>query len=563
MVALAEISPSPDNPRTGMTDASLQDLAESIKEQGLIEPVIVRPIDNWRATPDTSTAPPFILVAGERRWRASQLAQLEEIPAIIRWDLDRAAALELTVIENFQRQDLNPMDEARGFQALQQVAGLTQKQIAERIGASQPAIANRLRLLEFPQAIQEMLTGRALSSAQGIALLRYRKQLDDDQLLLAAREVVADHWTVKQIEYRVPGLGDMEVNGRAAFVGHYFRGWQAACEKCPFNAMTQIPNGGIYCLKPEHAVELQTAWEAEKEAQQATGVQDAIAAAQAVVTGQAIAEPVAPQEDADEEMAPDGPQDGDTAADGIAVAPDSGTTPPGDSEPATEANPDEGPVPANLVNLWDKLPYIEMLPWDSYERLSPNGGSCPPGCTDQCACRGLARSKSLDYPIPVCFDPKRLSGLRAAATRAANKNKAADLANRLGEMQALLDKKNAEVGWLSAADLAMVVAQLLRSGYTFDGAFKRAAERRGLEWNVTNYALAGYRLEPDSEGAQQLQELLHLGAPALLQIILEGMFELDVKDAVQYGGKDTRGMFAWWKEHQGTAAKPQKEKKSQ
>lgn len=541
MVLLEHIRPSADNPRSGMTDASLQELADSIREQGLIEPVVLRPQDDGHNVP-------FVLVVGERRWRASQLAQLSEIPAVIRWDLDRKTALELTIIENFQRQDLNPIDEAEGFSALQKIAGLTQKQIAERIGTSQPVIANRLRLLEMPDPIKHVLRNGSLSMAHGLALLRYRKQLSDEQLCIAAGAAYSDRRTVKEIEAVMPGLREMEEKGLSAFLTHDYGatnnyGWKKACLECPFNAMVRTANGAMYCLKPEHAIELSTAWEEEAAKQRETANEDAIAAAKAIASGAAVAAPPVPVQDEPEEIAPEGPVSDDTASAEPPLATDSGSAPSGDSEPAEDGTTD----PEKVTNIWDKLPRIEMLPWGSYERLSD--WNTAPGCTTDCKCRGLARSDTLSYPIPVCFDPKRLSALKAAATREANKAKAAKLEATLQEVRDLIDAKSEGPGWLNAADLAVLLGTCMRSMYSLEGSFRRAAERRGLELDLTNYAMGSHRL--GEKGAEELDKVTALGAPVILQILLEGLFEQEVKSELAIGGADAAtGRFSWWKEKQ-------------
>jgi len=545
LVPLTDIKASPDNPRSvGFDDAGLADLVESIKAQGLIEPVVLR----VNSEDDVKDPHPFVLVVGERRWRACMVAGQETIPAIIRWDLDRKAALELTVIENFQRQDLNPIDEARGFQSLQQVAGLTQKQIGERIGASQPVIANRLRLLELTPEVQLELQNGTLSLGQGLAMLRHVKGLTPQAINLMAYEVMDDRMTVKEIERATPGLGLMEEQGLNVYIGHegdIGRGWKAPCQECPFNARRQTLSGAQYCFKPEHALELRTAWEAERDLVRLTALDDAKAASQAVAAGMAVAAPPAPPV----EIAPETAQDDDTAAEPVEVATDSAPAPAPEPEPAE-----------NVTNLWDKLPKLEMMEWGTFERVTEY--TKPEGCSEQCACRGLARAQTLDYPVPVCFDPKRYSSLKAVETKARNKAKATALQVRLDAIREVVTADRD--GWIGAADLTVVAAAILRSQYTAEGAFKRAAESLGVEWPMDSYNAADHRVHAgNAESLEVINATAALGAPMILKVLMLGLFELEAKHLADFSKDPDQGWFGWYADQKqpakGKGKKAQKE----
>ena len=146
---IGEIEPNRGQPRHDFDETALAELADSIREHGVLQPLLVRPMPNGK----------YQIVAGERRWRASRMAGLTELPVIIR-DLDEAAAMEVALIENLQRSDLNPMEEAMGYQELMQQHGYTQEQVAKRVGKSRPAVANALRLLALPEGNCPSGTGR-------------------------------------------------------------------------------------------------------------------------------------------------------------------------------------------------------------------------------------------------------------------------------------------------------------------------------------------------------------------------------------------------------------------
>ncbi|MEZ5972360.1 MAG: ParB/RepB/Spo0J family partition protein [Hyphomonadaceae bacterium] len=151
---------NPQQPRKHFDEAELNDLASSIKSHGILQPILVRPIADGK----------YEIVAGERRWRAAQRAGLHSIPAVIR-ELNEVEVLEIAIVENVQRMDLNPIEEAQGFQALIDRFGRTQQDIADAVGKSRPHIANMLRLLQLPDDLQEMVRDGRLSSGHARAIL--------------------------------------------------------------------------------------------------------------------------------------------------------------------------------------------------------------------------------------------------------------------------------------------------------------------------------------------------------------------------------------------------------
>jgi ParB family chromosome partitioning protein len=190
------IVPNPRQPRRRFDEDTLSGLAESLRERGMLQPVIVRPVAGGT----------YELVAGERRWRAARLADLEKIPALVRTRED-AEVLELALIENMARQDLNPVEEARACAALVEELGLTREDVGRRVGRSRVAVSNLLRLLDLPDDVLALLEGGSLTEGHGRALL-----LAEDHAMRRrlARTAAAESWSVRTLEQRA-----RESNARA------------------------------------------------------------------------------------------------------------------------------------------------------------------------------------------------------------------------------------------------------------------------------------------------------------------------------------------------------------
>jgi ParB family chromosome partitioning protein len=194
------IVPNPSQPRRTFEEESLVALAESLKERGLLQPLLVRPLPGGS----------YELIAGERRWRAAQLAGMEIVPAMVRPD-DDATSLELALIENMAREDLNAIEEARACAALIEDLGLTRDEVGRRVGRSRVAISNLLRLLDLPDLALMLLEDGSLSQGHGRALLMAP---DHDARRRLAREAVSKGWSVRQTEERaraVAGRDDGEI----------------------------------------------------------------------------------------------------------------------------------------------------------------------------------------------------------------------------------------------------------------------------------------------------------------------------------------------------------------
>ncbi|MDA9471074.1 ParB/RepB/Spo0J family partition protein [Enterococcus sp. 5H] len=193
-IALNELRPNPYQPRKTFDEASLQELANSIQQSGVFQPIIVR----------KSAVKGYEIIAGERRFRASKLAEKETIPAIVR-EFDEEAMMQVAVLENLQREDLNPLEEAEAYDMLMKNLKLTQVEVAERLGKSRPYIANYLRLLTLPVQVKEMVQGETLSMGQARTLLGLK---DKDLILTLAKRVVAENLTVRQLEQIVNDLNE-------------------------------------------------------------------------------------------------------------------------------------------------------------------------------------------------------------------------------------------------------------------------------------------------------------------------------------------------------------------
>ena len=185
---LSEIEPNRGQPRKQFDEAALTELAESISQHGVLQPLLVRPLPGGG----------YQLVAGERRWRASRIAGLEEVPVVIREMTDREAA-ELAMIENLQREDLNPMEEANGYQTLMDTYQMTQEEAAKAVGKSRSAVANALRLLRLPAPVAELVENGRLSAGHARTLLSFS---DEKEQIALAQEAADGALSVRELEKR-------------------------------------------------------------------------------------------------------------------------------------------------------------------------------------------------------------------------------------------------------------------------------------------------------------------------------------------------------------------------
>lgn len=183
---ISEIEPNHNQPRRDFDEESLSQLAESIKAHGLIQPIVVRPLLGGG----------YQIVAGERRYRACRIAELTEVPVIIR-ELTEKETMEIALIENLQREDLNPIDEALGYKSLMDEHGLSQEEVSSAVGKSRPAVANTLRLLKLPEKLSALVRDGKLSAGHARALLSIENEKEMEKL---ADEVINSDLSVRQIE---------------------------------------------------------------------------------------------------------------------------------------------------------------------------------------------------------------------------------------------------------------------------------------------------------------------------------------------------------------------------
>ena len=183
---LSSIEPNKDQPRKQFDEDALMELADSIRQHGVIQPLLVRPLDNGM----------YQLVAGERRWRASRMAGLMEVPVVIR-DLSDHEAMEIALIENLQRKDLNVIEEALGYQQLMEKYDMTQEKVAERVGKSRPAVANALRLLNLPEQVIDMVKAGEVTAGHARALLKLEEEVE---IIDIAKKIQKGRYSVRDVE---------------------------------------------------------------------------------------------------------------------------------------------------------------------------------------------------------------------------------------------------------------------------------------------------------------------------------------------------------------------------
>ena len=192
LVNINDIEPKRDQPRKYFDEEALKELADSIAMHGVIQPLLVRPLSDGG----------YQLIAGERRWRASRMAGLSQVPVVVK-EMTDEEAMELALIENLQREDLNPIEEAEGFKLLMDTYSFTQEQAAEKVGKSRPAVANALRLLSLPQAVLDMVKQGLISSGHARTLI----PLTDEKLIIKlAEEISQKELSVRETERIVKTL---------------------------------------------------------------------------------------------------------------------------------------------------------------------------------------------------------------------------------------------------------------------------------------------------------------------------------------------------------------------
>lgn len=217
-IPIDELRPNPYQPRKTFDDDAIEELKDSVKEHGILQPIIAR-----------KSIKGYEIVVGERRYRAAKLAQLEKVPVVVR-ELNEQQMMELSILENLQREDLNPMEEAQAYQMLMDKLNLTQEQLSARLGKSRPHIANILRLLTLPVSVQELVSQGKLSMGHGRTLLSLKKKENIEKL---AKKVVDESLNVRQLEKLIQELNNVprETKKEKATKDLFIRGFETSlCE---------------------------------------------------------------------------------------------------------------------------------------------------------------------------------------------------------------------------------------------------------------------------------------------------------------------------------------------
>ncbi len=241
-ISIAKLRPSPLQPRRVFDKSSINELAESIKSKGLIQPILVRPSNTNEGE--------YEIIAGERRWRAAQVAQLHKIPAVIR-NLNDAESLEMAIIENVQRSDLSPIEEAAGYKKLMENYNHTQEQLSEVVGKSRSHIANIIRLLSLPQSIQDMISQGSISSGHARAIMnsafpeQLAEKIINENLSVRATEALVKEKKEgpKKVKLKDPDTIDLEkkltdILGLDVTISH--RGKQGGSLKVTYKSLDQL-----------------------------------------------------------------------------------------------------------------------------------------------------------------------------------------------------------------------------------------------------------------------------------------------------------------------------------
>jgi len=241
-ISIAKLRPSPLQPRRVFDKNGINELAESIKSKGLVQPILVRPSNTNQGE--------YEIIAGERRWRAAQVAQLHEIPAVIR-NLNDTESLEIAIIENVQRSDLSPIEEAAGYKKLMETYNHTQEQLSEVVGKSRSHIANIIRLLSLPQSIQDMISQGNISSGHARAIMssafpeQLAEKIINENLSVRATEALVKEKKEgpKKIKLKDPDTIDLEKKltdtlGLDVIISH--RGKQGGSLKINYKSLDQL-----------------------------------------------------------------------------------------------------------------------------------------------------------------------------------------------------------------------------------------------------------------------------------------------------------------------------------
>lgn len=495
------VVPNPANPRKSFDHDELVALGASIEAHGLIQAIVVRPV---RVPWNGASVVAYELIAGERRWRAAKLAGLETLRAHLRLDVDDKLALQLMLVENLKRADLNAVDEARGYAELNRVVGMTQAEIAAAVNLSQAAIGNRIRILGLPADVLDLVATGELSRSHAIALARF---VDFPKVATyLAKKAVERKLTAKAFEKGMPLSDDRDVayqlpydlNGWLKTVETLHEPFKTECAACPWGAFfptnAQYGRSTGYCLRPEHAVELEGRQRELEERRRA----EEKAAVEAAKKAAAKAVPVA------------------------VVAP-----------PPT-ASP-EAAIP-DIATLAGK---VEELREDDL----------PAGCGPGCDCRGVARRAG--KIIPICVKPGRFAHKKRAEEAAAKAHGTAVADARVAWIRAhfdnLVGKRVAPA--VGDRELELALGKAIAEGHDYIGSRGRHIREALMRHRVLAKGDLNYQV------GETAKRLAGKGPMAVLAVC-EGLLVNDVvghgervgPDRKQYGAKalDKPELFLWY-----------------
>ncbi|MHB2015352.1 MAG: ParB/RepB/Spo0J family partition protein [Candidatus Xenobia bacterium] len=548
LLRVEHVEASTFNPRKHFDDEKMAELVASVAKYGVLEPIIVRPHPTKRGR--------YEIVAGERRWRAAKAAKRMHVPAIVR-DLADREAVEIALVENLARADLNPVEEAEGYRQLQEL-GIRQQDIADRVNRSQPAVANSMRLLKLPKDVLEMIRAGKLTPSHGMALLRLEGH--DAVISEVAKIAVKEGKSSANIEQGY-WLHDNRLRNLVRPVGTWERrGFiDSTCKKCPFNAWRKV---GEYraCLRPAHFEELEKAEAEAASARRTEDLERARKAAKAPARPEATWSPT-----------PNGDRAPRRTGKTTAVAPDPGSASitPGSVVVAVGSNhrvtvlsvdgdtaeicglgnqhasyiaidrlrPMTAEEAAHREDVKD-LPHKWAIPHDSFCSIDAQS---PPGCrSGECACIGRALNPD-DSEVPICTNPKAYAKQQASATRAAGKVNRGRFDLAVEQVSKRMDALD-EVG---AREMALI-AWLSLNGVTVQSGDDGKAQRH-LVGSDGEIEAPHNRYDVKLEHLDQLAQVPSLGvARYLLERALLSDLRLYYGNKEQWWGKRPGRMAIWY-----------------
>lgn len=503
ILLLDTIKPFGGNPRTNFDEEALKRLADDIKERGVLQPVVVRPMKE----PDGQYE--YELIAGERRWRASYMAGRTAIPAIIRMVPSNEEALEIAIIENLIREEIDPIDFANGLFALSEM-GYTQAEIGEKVHLPQSAVANYFRLRKLPEAVQKHIQEGTLTRAHGVALCSYSDYPDACEAL--AEIAILRRATSKDLEgklrhYLAQELVEKKKDGQK--IACFVHG-EGVRSRLPAEMLKKTEYDYDLCLDAQAANEAEAKLQQDLDAEAARQVEEARQALAAAQSDRPWTTPV---------------EDSENSSNGFIEL--------------KVPSPLEAPAVTSLVDAGkldvSKLVHMKSLRWDQYEIVSREP---PAGCTEECSCRCPAVNHS-GTVITICTNPKRYKEFRAAQERVAKKEARGALKGRMSDVQNRIESGAPEVTLCAAVLLAY---RTLRSAG--QKRVQAIVHRRGLALDAS--LASSYDSGAEAKFRAQL---MTLPVDTLLTLCVEASLQQEADNSLDYGTSASTPDIAWFLRH--------------